>query len=136
MIRVAICVDKDGGLYFNNRRQSRDRILIQDLINSIGNELLFISEYSLPLFKGHEDKVKVCEKPLADCPDGGICFVELSNIGEHKDRIKEIIIYNWGEKYPSDIKLDFSPEENGLSLVNLYEFEGSSHKKITKGVYR
>ena len=136
MIRVVVCVDEAGGLYFNGRRQSRDRVMISDLIKTVGDERIYISDYSLPLFKGYEDNVKVCNTPLSECPDGGICFIELTQIGEYMVRVGEIIIYNWGEKYPADKRLDFSPKNSRMSLVSEYSFEGSSHKKITKGVYK
>ena len=34
-MKVIVCVDDNNGMMFNNRRQSRDRILIEDVVKSV-----------------------------------------------------------------------------------------------------
>lgn len=134
-IKIAVTVDERGGLGFGGRRQSRDRILIEDLCSSV-NTNIYVSEMTASLFKGHEDKVKVVKNPLSECCDGETAFLELTEIGGYLKNIREIIVYNWNRHYPSDIKLDIDPEKNGYILNEEYDFTGSSHDKITKKIYK
>ena len=134
-ITVAVTVDNKMGVAFNKRRQSRDKKLIEDLCLSTENEIS-ISSYSLPLFEEWTSRVKVYGSPLAECADGGVCFVEISAIGKHVDEISELIVYRWNKVYPSDKKLDIIPEECGFIKVSTSDFAGNSHDVITKEIYR
>lgn len=127
-----LCLDDDGGIAFNKRRQSRDRLLIEDICNTYGN--IYIDEYSLPLFAEHESSVKVCAEPLADCKDSGACFVERTSPMGWLDEISCFVIYHWNRRYPADVSFDLSALQ-GFKLSETTEFVGSSHEKITKEVY-
>jgi hypothetical protein len=70
-----------------------------------------------------------------ETPDGGICFVEMTQLKEHIVDISRLIIYHWNRHYPSDKKLDIEPHMFGFKMTAKYEFVGSSHEKITKGIY-
>ena len=48
-MKLIVCIDDNGGVAFNHRRQSRDRFLIDDIIEGLRGEKIFIEEYSLPL---------------------------------------------------------------------------------------
>ena len=131
-ITVAITVDERMGIAFNKRRQSSDRILISDLVNTVSDNI-YITEYSLPLFSEQDAKAVVVADPLSECPDGGCCFVEAKALSEYIDEIDTLIVYNWNRHYPSDMKLDV--DFSGYKLVDFREFIGSSHEKITKEIY-
>ena len=131
-ITVAVTVDERMGIAFNKRRQSRDRILINDLADTIVGKI-YVSEYSLPLFEEYKDRIVVADDPLRECPDGGCCFVEMTELTPYIDDISTLIVYNWNRHYPSDIKLDV--DFSGYKLVDYREFIGSSHEKITKEIY-
>lgn len=133
-LTVALCTDERGGMIFNNRRVSRDRILIDDLVNSVEG-VIYIGEYSALLFESHKDRVTVLGDVLADAPAGAVCFVEVPPIMPHAGDISRLIIYNWNRRYPFDKQLDISPVKMGFKLVAVTEFEGSSHEKITKEIY-
>ncbi len=133
-ISVIVCVDERMGMMFNKRRQSRDRVLIQDIINSC-DEKIYIGEYSRLLFEPHEGRYAVCKNPLDDCPDGGICFIENLPLAPHVGNISRLTVYNWNRRYPFDMRLDIDIEKEGFRKVSETEFVGSSHDKITKGVY-
>ena len=134
-MRVVICVDEKGGIVFNNRRQSRDRILIEDLRKTVGSECLVVSPYTAKLFEEHWPGLKICDNPLVHAGDQDFCFVELVGISEYKNKISELTIYNWNRHYPADKVLDLRPEDIGLTLKESYDFVGSSHDKITKEIY-
>ena len=134
-IKVAITVDDKYGLMFNHRRQSRDKLLIDDLCKKY-NGTIYISEYSAPLFVEHTDRICVLDNPLADCPDGALAFVEGMHLGQYMDEIGELIVYHWNRLYPSDMRLDIDVRTCGLKMNAKYEFKGNSHDKITKGIYK
>ena len=131
-ITVAVTVDERMGIAFNKRRQSRDRILINDLADTVVGKI-YVSEHSLPLFEEYKDRIVVADDPLRECPDGGCCFVEMTELTPYIDDISTLIVYNWNRHYPSDIKLDV--DFSGYKLVDYREFIGSSHEKITKEIY-
>ena len=134
-ITVAVTVDERMGIAFNKRRQSRDRVLIKDLLDTATGKV-YVSEYSLPLFDEYKDRVIVAEDPLAQCPDGGCCFVEMVELMPYIEEIDTLIVYNWNRHYPADKTLDIDLENGRFSLTSSTEFVGSSHEKITKETYR
>ena len=49
---VCLCLDDREGLFFNHRRQSRDRAVFQDVGETVGQGRLWVHPYSLPLLQG------------------------------------------------------------------------------------
>ena len=45
-MKVIVVLDSNLGMTFNNRRQSRDRKLIENIIEYIGSGKLYIEKYS------------------------------------------------------------------------------------------
>ena len=134
-ITVAITVDDKMGLAFNKRRQSRDRFLIDDICKKTDKDI-YISSYSALLFEEHKERVKIVDDPLRDCPDGGFCFVEMTELSPYVESISTLIVYHWNRLYPADKKLDIDVTNCGFKMTAKYEFVGSSHDKITKGTYQ
>ncbi len=124
------CVDKRYGLLFNNRRQSRDRLLIERIM-SFANGKMFINEFSKKLFDGY--CVTVSDDFLEIAKDGEYCFVENADADIRK--AEKVILYKWNRHYPSDKKFSFDLNKEGFALVSTDEFKGSSHDKITEEVY-
>ena len=60
-MKIIVCLDDYGGMLFNFRRQSRDRVLVEDVIASLGDKKLYISEYSKILFEAHEGKYEIID---------------------------------------------------------------------------
>ena len=132
---VAVCLDDRNGMSFGGRRQSRDRLLIADFMQSCSpDQPVFVNAYSCPLF-GEYSQITVVEDLLSDCPDGGVCFVERQPLTPYLEQLAELIIYRWNRLYPADLYFDVDLKEMGFSLVSSCEFTGSSHDKITKEVY-
>lgn len=134
-ITVAITVDDKMGIAFNSRRQSRDKNLIADMCKKHDGDI-YVTSRSALLFEGYEDRIKIVDAPLTDCPDSGFCFVEMTHLGEHVDTIDQLIVYHWNRHYPSDKKLDIDIIQCGFKMAAKYEFVGNSHDKITKGIYK
>ncbi len=133
---VAVCISDGGGMMFNKRRQSRDRIVTADMLTCAGERNIVVSSYSLPLFSENISRIISASEPLKEAKDGDFVFIEDKSLSEYKNRIKEIYIYKWNKKYPFDFKLDFSPELEGMHLVETVEFTGNSHEKITRELWK
>ena len=124
------CIDERNGLLFNNRRQSRDRLLIERIM-SFANGKMFINEFSKKLFS--EFAVTVSDEFLEMAKDGDYCFVE--NADAEIRKAEKVILYKWNRHYPSDKKFTFDLKKEGFTLVSTDNFKGSSHDKITEEVY-
>ena len=131
-MKVIICVDDGGGLMFNNRRQSRDRAVIEDILKLTDGKNLYVNQYSAKLFDGAAN-ICVSANPMKAAQSGDYCFVENISAAEYSDKIEEAIVYNWNRMYPSDFKADFDYKK--MTLKDSVDFEGSSHSKITREVY-
>lgn len=132
-MKLFICLDDKNGMMFNSRRQSRDKILTARILDTVGNEKLFVLPYSEKLFKDAENIV-VSENPFDDAGESGFCFFE----GEVDDisAVTELYIFYWNREYPSDVRFGFVPENEGFVLVQTEDFEGSSHENITLKSFR
>ncbi len=133
-LTVALCTDERGGMIFNKRRVSRDRILIKNLMEGFDGKI-YINEYSRLLFEDYGDRAVVCESALDEAPDGAVCFIEFPPFKPYLADISSLIIYNWNRRYPYDLCLDVLPAKEGFKSVSVCEFEGSSHEKITKEIF-
>ena len=131
MIIIA-CVDDNLGLLFNNRRQSRDGILIKDILDFLDNKMLWINTYSKQLFPEQENII-VSENFIDEADEGDFCFIENIDLEKYIDKIEKIILYFWNREYPSDRKFDINLDD--WVLTNEKDFEGSSHEKITQKIY-
>ena len=120
---------------FNHRRQSRDRMLIEDLLQTVGKDRLWIAPYSVPLFSEKEKELIVSDALLAEASQGDWCFVEDRACAHAADSIECIVIYWWNRHYPSDLRFDIDPIKEGFCLKRRDEFAGSSHERITKEVF-
>lgn len=130
-MKIALCVSNDNGMLFNNRRQSRDRVLIEDLLKETDKKI-YISTFSSDLF---DEENVICTDNLLSCAsDDKLCFIENIPLNNYINEITEIIIYNWNRDYPSDFWLDIDLSE--FELISSVDFVGSSHEKITKNHFR
>lgn len=130
---VFVCLDDDNGMLFNNRRQSRDRAVIEDMLAFAGDEKIRMNAYSAKLFEGMEERIAV-EDDLPDFLEDCFYFVETVPLQSCEDKIKTLVTYCWNRTYPADVHLDIAPEQN-WSLAESKEFAGNSHEKITRKVY-
>jgi hypothetical protein len=124
---IILCLDDKNGLSFNNRRQSRDKILIEDIIQ---NDNVYILEHSAYLFAEYSvNKVN----NVSDLPNDAVYFHEITDPQNIIDQFDTVIIYRWNRHYPSDVKFELNL--NQYDKVQEKEFVGFSHDKITKEVY-
>ena len=136
-MHLIVCVDDRMGMTFGGRRQSRDRVLCEDVLGDVRQRgaQLYLSPYSVPLFDGMgaERLLCVCESYLTDAGETDFCFCEREAIASHAHRVSAVTVYRWNRHYPSDRKLDL--DLSAYTLRETTEFAGSSHDMITKEVY-
>ena len=132
-MKIAICIDDKNGISFNKRRQSRDRLLIENLIASANGGRILVGSYSAPLFADYPDKVEVRDDYLDAAGEDDICFVENMDVTPIAEKIDYIILYRWNRHYPADRWLELDLSE--YRLASSIEFVGSSHEKITREDY-
>ena len=53
---LIVCVDERNGMMFNNRRQSRDKILTGHIIEKAKDKKLWITTFSKDIFNIEEDE--------------------------------------------------------------------------------
>lgn len=130
---AAVCIDDGCGLQFNHRRQSRDRVVTEDLLRSAEGHLLWTAPVSQTLFP--EGAVSACPDFLERAGEGDWCFVEDRPLAPFLSKMEALVLYRWNRAYPADLRLDVIPWEAGWRLTSREEFPGHSHKLITKEVY-
>lgn len=134
-MKIIVCLDENQGLLFNGRRQSRDRLVTEDILALCEGQRLYISEFSAPLFEGNLDAVQVDEDFLSLAGEGAFCFAENQPLLPYLERIEAVIVYRWNRVYPADFYFDLSMDELGWRCVERRDFPGYSHEKITREVY-
>ena len=132
---VMLCVDDKNGMLFNRRRQSKDRVLCQHILELVGTGRLWMSPYSKKQFADTKQaEVIVDEAYLEKAGAGDYCFVEDRDVALYENRIEQIILFRWNRIYPADIF--FTLDISGYTLEKTENFAGNSHDKITKEIYR
>ena len=130
-MEIIICLDDNNGMLFNNRRQSRDSMVLWDIKNNLQN--------SLTIFPFSEKLVSSAEIPYeimsGSASENTVLFVEDRGIKEFLPVTNKITVYRWNRVYPADMSLDIDLPAEGFPLVSTVDFEGTSHEKITKEVY-
>lgn len=135
-MNIIVCVDDKNGMMFNKRRQSRDRILIEDAIKEVGKNILWINEYSAKQFVDFELlNVKVDENFMDLAKNGEYCFVENISLEVYESQIERIILYHWNRVYPADFYFTMNVTDSKWQKVKVEEFVGFSHEKITKEIF-
>ena len=132
---LVVCLSDGGGMIYNNRRLSRDRILMENLCELVGEYTLYISDFSAPLFESSDISVIAVSDPMFSAVDGDFAFVEDRGAREYKDKIKRLVIYRWNRDYPFDMAFDVDPLAEGMELIESVDFAGYSHDKITRETY-
>ncbi len=130
---VIACIDDNCGMMFNNRRQSRDRVIIEKIID-IADGQIWMNHYSYSLFeKGESHRINIDDAFLSEATEGDYCFVENCSLKQYEKYIEKIILFKWNRVYPADLHFDI--DLSGWMLSQSKEFVGNSHELITMEVY-
>lgn len=136
-MKLILCLDDNNGMMFNKRRQSQDKNLRLSIKDTVKDHLLYMNNYSYKLYNDIDDgNIIVDESFLQKCENDNFALVEDLNLHDYINNIDLIIVYKWNRVYPSDKKLDINLKDNIWTLISSEDFQGSSHDKITKEIYR
>lgn len=125
------CVDDYASLSFNKRRNSSDRFVIEDIINTVGEASLRVDTYTAKLFRNKQvPSLIVDDDCLENAKDGEFIFVERQNPSAYLKAGDQLILYHWNRHYPSDNRLNLTGWDT--LEITTGEFAGYSHEKITK----
>ena len=133
-MRIIICLDDNNGMMFNNRRQSRDKKVIEDISNTIreNNGFLNCGHYTQKMFEENY--------PLAPNLVGNDELPPNYHFVENKintlEFVTKITIYRWNRVYPADIYFEFDLEGCGFEKTLSTDFPGNSHESITKEIWK
>ena len=131
---LIVCVDEKNGMMFNNRRQSKDRILSEHILKIVDNKKIWMNSYSKSAFEGQESlNIAVDDNFIEKINKDEYCFVENIDVNTMINKVDKIIVYNWNRHYPADRYFNINIEEWVVDSEN--EFQGSSHEKISEKIY-
>ena len=126
---VYVCLDDRDGMLFNNRRQSRDRAVLEDIRSSVP-EVLTIDPFSEKLVR--EAGIPYTLAP-EEIPEDAHFFLEARPAAGLIPRAESLVIYRWNRHYPADVRFD--ADLSPFTRISTLDFPGSSHETITKEVY-
>ena len=133
---VIACLDNDGGMMFNHRRQSQDRYLRDRIVEITGDSALWMNHYSAGQFDaGSIPHLNIDDAFLREAVDGDYCFVEDAPLAAFEKWIEKLIIFRWNRTYPADQHFDLLLTPDKWRKVETKEFAGHSHDLITMEVY-
>lgn len=132
-MKLIFCLSKDKGMMFFGKRQSKDAVLNEWILNHIGSSQLWMSSYSGKMF-GANDKIIIDDDYVNKAAADDYCFIEDKPYSLEK--ASEIIICNWNRAYPGDVKFTADLKADGFKKVESVDIVGSSHEKITIEMYK
>ena len=131
---LIVCVDERNGMMFNNRRQSRDKILTGHIIEKAKDKKLWITTFSKDIFNIEEDEnIMIDDNFYSIAEKEDYCFIENIDANNFIDKVDKIIIYNWNKHYPADRY--FNINLNNWEIISEENFEGYSHENITEKIF-
>ena len=131
-MNVIICLDQNNGMLFNNRRQSRDRIVRKNILEYINGAKLYMDEYSFKQFSEEKADNIIVDNNLENATEHDFCFVERQEV--RIEEINKLIVYRCDKIYPADKY--FNMDDIKCNLVETLEFQGYSHEKIIREIYQ
>ena len=134
-MKIIVCLDDKNGMMFNGRRQSKDRVLVEKIIEMTRDDILWLHPYSMQLFDERTENLRVDEKFLELAKKGEYCFVEAQDVKSYADSIEEIIIFRWNRVYPADSHFPVEMLDNFKIKGDSTTFSGKSHEIISVEVY-
>ena len=131
---LVACIDEGGGMLFNHRRQSQDRVMRQRIAQMSRGARLLMSPYTARQFGlDLPSNAVICENLLGEALPADFCFVEDTDPAALESLADKIVLYRWNRAYPRDTLFPIDLEQ--WTQVHSERFQGSSHDDITEEVY-
>ena len=102
-MRVIVTVDDRGGVLFNHRRQSSDRVVRRKIEELSEGHALWMTKYTASQFLTLPEQARLSEQPLRDAGPEDYCFVEGEPLLPYKDDMEELVRILWNRKYPGSV---------------------------------
>lgn len=135
-MKIFAVVDDNQGMLFNNRRQSQDRCLREQILLDCAGKRLWMNEYSARQFDTPlPDNLIVDEEYLDKAGADEACFVENLSLSGYEAQISRLTLFRWNRVYPADTYFTIDLTNGEWKRTFVEEFEGNSHEKITKEVW-
>lgn len=134
-MNIFVCLDENGGMTFNNRRQSSDRVIRKDMLQMTGENILYITPYSAKQFAEETGNIVSEENCLEQAQETDYVFIENLPIRDYLSKTEKIIVYRWKRAYPADAFFDVSLPSEEWTLSAYEEFAGHSHECVGKEIY-
>ena len=124
-MKLIAVVEDRGGMLFNHRRVSKDRVLIDKIKQIIQGHTLLVHPFSAELFPD----AKADEHFLDTAGEDDFCFIENCSVKAYEERISDVYLFRWNRKYPADLFFDLPLDH--FHMTGTEDFAGYSHDKIT-----
>lgn len=134
-MKLIVCIDDNGGMLFNNRRQSSDQKVIERIMKLTEHNTLYMNPYSSTLFSQYEN-ICISDDFLQQADVSDYCFLENKDPMPYLSKCEEVVLFYWNRLYPSDFKFPIAVIKESWTLVHQEQFTGRSHDKLTMEVYR
>lgn len=132
MIIIA-CVDKQNGMSFYGRRQTKDRVVQGRILQDAYPGKVTMSRHCAAGFPEKCRPHIICRDDPMEVGDG-YCMIETEKASSSASRIEKVILYRWDTVYPADVYFDL-PLDNGWELESETYFDGYSHPDVRREVY-
>lgn len=137
-MNVIVCIDNRLGMTFNNRRQSKDEVVVGKIKEIVGSKKLYANEFSSKLFADFCTTVQdslLLSILNTEGEEESYCFVENIDISPYFNKIGSLYIFKWNRDYPYDFSLK-DGYRNIFHLVSREDFKGKSHDNITLEIWK
>ena len=131
-MKLIVCLSDDGGMMFNHRRQSRDRVLCARMLEIAKDTRLHVTPYTQKIF---DTAAPLCvsDAPWLKAAEGDYYFAEDGEIP--MERVEKVYLYRWNRAYPGDRFFHADLASLGFILTQSEDFTGSSHDQINEEIY-
>ncbi len=129
-MKLIVCLDQNNGMLFNHRRQSRDRQVYRNILETVGDGKLWMNAYSARQFADAD--ICIHEAFWHHAGSDDFCFAETGEFSDCLAAADRLIVYRWDRVYPADV---FFPWDSTWQCISTEIFPGHSHAEITKEVY-
>ena len=131
-MKIIVCMEKNKGIMFFNKRVSQDSLLREYLLNLTNGDKFYMSSYSAKQFAGLSGFI-VDDEYQTTAGENDYCFIE--DGGYDLDKTNEIVLCHWNRRYPADKIFNHDLKANGFKKIRSEDIKGSSHDKITIETY-
>ncbi len=136
-MKLFVCLDEAGGMTFNKRRQSLDRVIRDDMLQIVQNAPFLVNSYTAKQFTEEQSsQIQVDDNCLENADKDTFVFVENIGVSDYISKVEQIIVYRWQRKYPADFFFDVDLKSLDWELSAQEELVGYSHECILKEVYK